>query len=101
MTMFIKYQRTNVFNKISIGANDLLQAASELVAGMGNLLPGQVLFDQGLLCVGGFINILISVAPDIIVKGVEVWATRRPNLLVNGCFWWLRSFFVTILSPQT
>ena len=56
-----------LFNKISISLNGLLQAASEPVAGEGDLLPGQVaehlhnLHDQGLLSfVGGFINILFS-----------------------------------------
>ena len=93
--------RKTVFNKIAVSPNDLLQAASEPVAGKGDLLPGQVgehlhdLCDQGLLSVvGGFINILFSDAPDIIVEGVAVWAARRPNLLVGGCFRWLRSFFV-------
>ena len=89
--MFIKYLRKNVFNKISVGLNDRLQAALEPVASKSDLLPGQVaehlrdLCDQGLLSVvGGFIKLLFSDAPDIIVEGAAVWAARRPTSLLVG-----------------
>ena len=32
---------------------------------------------------GGFINILFSDTPDIIVEGVAVWAARRRRLLYD------------------
>ena len=112
MTRFIIYLRINLFNKISVSGNDLVQGAAEPVAGEGDLLPRQVhehlhdLCNQGLLSVvGGIINIRFSNAPDIIVKEVAVWAARGTNLLVSGGFRWLRSFLpsptVVILSPST
>ena len=73
---------------------NLLQARA--TSSLDRLLNTSMIFviRDSLLLRGGFNNILFSDAPDIIVEGVAVWAARRPNLLVGGCFRQLRSFFV-------
>ena len=90
----------NLFDKISVSGDDLLQAATDLVAGKGKLLPPHFgkhlhnLHDQGILSVvGGLTNIPFSDSPDIKVEGVVIWTVGGPNLLVGGCFRQLRSLF--------
>lgn len=86
--MFSSPPTSLFFNEVALGLYDVLKTSPEPLAGPDDVLPGDGGHggdDGGLqlvhCVVGPSIDVLLQNAPQIVVKGVTVWAAGRPDLL--------------------